>query len=458
MAALFKALFGGSNPSASPIPAGDSGKQALRRNSGSRRGTNPPHPDFADFASAPEPAPAAFAASSPVSFMRAGAAPTGAAVPYTKWYNIHERHSLGDFKQEAVIIGLILIIIMVHILGTSSNRKRAKAWIDAHATVLQKEFALVGFGGRRAPDGATQILELPEDLLKEKAPNEFATYATGRQNVAFVDVTLTLFKRYSPLTMFFEFVLSLFFDSMQAPVEKMEAVLYPFDGREALTITGQVPGAHEVRKDTKSNYDGFVWAIVNKETMKQLREERYDVSITSTKDSPKLPSWATVMSESAEITDFLLTPELIQAIENAGELFNHLIITDQPIDRPLKLEETAPKKRIYLSLRIPSSDFSPILSIFQYFIRVTDILAQSAHFRPEVLRKVRNTRDELIRKLQKADDDVKAEERNIEKEKAKKVKRDLELKALDAKGQKKFLEREREKELRKNQKKYTSKG
>jgi hypothetical protein len=130
--------------------------------------------------------------------------------------------------------------------------------------------------------------------------------------------------------------MSLFFESMPAPVEQMEAILYPFDGREALTVPGQAPGAHELRKDTKSSYDGFVWAIVNKETMKQLRDDRYDVSITTTKDNPKLPVWATVMSESAEITDFLLTPELIKAVEEAGELLNHLIITDQPIDQPVK--------------------------------------------------------------------------------------------------------------------------
>ncbi|KAG4432908.1 hypothetical protein IFR05_011601 [Cadophora sp. M221] len=445
MAGIVQAIFGGSKPSASPIPAGDS--------------------DFADFAGAPEPAPASFsAASSPVSFMGSGAAPTGAAVPYTKWYNIHERHSLNEFKQEAVIIGLIAIIITVHMLGTGANRRKAKAWISAHASVLQKEFALVGFGGRKAPtadenENEATTLELPEELLKEKAPNEFSTYATGRQNVAFVDINLTLYKRYSPITMLFEFVFSLFFESLDAPGEKIEAILYPFDGREALTVPGQLPGAHELRKDTKSSYDGFVWAIVNKETMKGLRESRYDVSITTTKDSAKLPAWATVMSESAEITDFLLTPELIKAVEDAGELLNHLIITDQPIDQPLTLEDTTPKKRVYLSIRTPSSgDYSSVLPIFQYFVRVADILVQSAHFRPEVLRKVRTTRDDTIRKLQKAGEDEKAEERNLEREKAKKLKRDLELKALDAKGQKKYLEKEREKEMRRSQKKQTQKA
>lgn len=42
------------------------------------------------------------------------------------------------------------------------------------------------------------------------------------------------------------------------------------------------------------------------------------------------------MTESAEITDKLLTPELIKAIEQAGDDFEYLIVTDQPVDKPKK--------------------------------------------------------------------------------------------------------------------------
>lgn len=304
--------------------------------------------DFADFAEAADPSPAfSSAIASAPSFTGLGAFPTGPnAVPFTKWYNVHERYSLSDFKQEGVILGLIVIIMTIHMFGTRLNRKKAKTWIAATAPVLQKEFALVGFGGRKSPtaeevesEGLTKALagstlELPEELMKEKSLHEFISYATGRQNVAFLDFSVSLFKRYSPLTTFFDFGASLFFDSIPAPVERMVAILYPFDGREALSVVGAPPGAHELR--TKSSYDNFVWAIVNKDTMRQLREDRYDVSITSTKDTPKLPNWATVMSESAEVTEFLLSPELIKAVEEAGDLLEHLIITDQPIDQPTK--------------------------------------------------------------------------------------------------------------------------
>lgn len=110
-------------------------------------------------------------------------------------------------------------------------------------------------------------------------------------------------------------------------------------------------------------------------------------------------------------------------------------------------------------MRLPSSgDYSKVLPLFQYFVRLADLLVQGAHFRPEVLRKVRTTRDDMVRKLQKADEEEKAEERNLEREKAKKLKRDLELKGLDAKGQKKYLEKEKEREMKKSQKKMTTRG
>jgi hypothetical protein len=242
----------------------------------------------------------------------------------------------------------MLVVIAVHLWGTRANRARAKAWISTYSPVLEKEFALVGFGGRKAPTAenveaegllksmSDESLNAPVELMKEKSLNEFASYATGRQNIAFVDLSMTLTKRYSPLTAVAESAIGFFIESMPAPIERMTATIFPFDGKEALTVPEQIPGAQELRnKDSKSGYDGFVWAVVNKESMKQLRDERYDVSLTTTKDHPKLPVWATVMTESAEVTDLLLTPELVKAVEEAGELMDHIIITDQPVDKPL---------------------------------------------------------------------------------------------------------------------------
>jgi hypothetical protein len=298
-----------------------------------------PPADFADFAEAADPSPAF---TTPLGGANLAGDPSAAPTspPYTKWYRLDERYTLADFRAEGIILACIVLIFTLHVIGSRLNRSKAKKWIKAHSKTLASEFALVGFGSSPTSgrDGETDFLVAdlaqPEKALREKSLFEFTTYATGRQNIAFMDVKLSLVRRFNPLMTLAEWGLGLFFDSFPAPQDTVKAVIYPFDGKEALTVPG-LPGAAELRtKDTKSTYDGFVWAIVNKERMKEVRDERFDVSLTFTKDNSKLPIWLTVMSESAEITKVLLTNELAKAAESAGDLFEYLIVTDQPVDKP----------------------------------------------------------------------------------------------------------------------------
>ena len=237
------------------------------------------------------------------------------------------------------ILPLIIVIILLHIWGTRSNKRKASAWLNAHAPLLQNEYALVGFGGKRAPgsreaEGSDQLI-VPEEMLREEAVNEFVSYATGRQNVAFMDVRLVLAKRYNPLLMLAETVAGILFDSIAPEKERMEITAYSFDGRENNLVPQRIREAEGSKKGAgRSEYDGFVWAVVNKNVMKRVREERYDLSLTATKDHPKLPPWYTVMSESAEITENMLTPELVKAIEQCERALNVLVVTDQPVDKP----------------------------------------------------------------------------------------------------------------------------
>lgn len=263
-----------------------------------------------------------------------------------------ERTSLSDFYQEAIVLPIIVIVVGFHIWGRRKNRRIAKEWLKAHAPVLEQEYAVVGFAGKKPPtvdqvesSGLAKAMAaddsaVPGSVLKEKTAQEFITYATGRQNVAFLDVKISLFKRYNPLTFILEWLLSFFFDTTRPPVERMEATAYTFDGKEKDFVPQRLNQDQESQdsrfKGTQSAYDGFVWAVVHKDCMRDLRDDRYDLSLTSTKDHPKLPIWATIMSESAEITETFLTPNLIKAIEEAGDSFEYLIITDQPLDKPLK--------------------------------------------------------------------------------------------------------------------------
>lgn len=407
--------------------------------------------DFADFGAAPEPAPAG----APT---LAGATPLATNQPFTKWYNVHERHSLSEFKAEGAILIVTVLIFVFHFFGASANRSKARKWMRAHARSLHDEFALVGFG--RAPNSEDNVPQ-PDSLLKEKSLFEFASYATGRRNVAFMDVKITLTKKFNPIMYLFETVGSFLVESLgPAPEELAEVLVYPFDGKEALTVPKR-RGADdsEAVTESKSQYDGFVWAVVNKTRMQRLRDQRYDVSLTATKDNSKLPEWLTVMSESAEVTDTFLTAELISAIVALGDNFHYLVISDQPNDSPTTLDETVPRKRVHLMYSLPGDNvYDAYVPLFEYVLRLPDLLVEKAHFRPEVVKKLRTPREAKINQIKKAAEGERAEERLAEKEKAKKAKRDAELKGLDAKAQKKYLEKEQAKEQRKAQKKMTMRG
>ncbi|KAF2823113.1 DUF1682-domain-containing protein [Ophiobolus disseminans] len=424
MADFVKGLFGGQQPAKVAIPGDD---------------------DFADYAGAPEPTPAAISSYTDAAHL---AQPTGAltARPYTAWYRVWERTSPEDFKLEMYILPFLFVLILVHVWGTRANRSKAKAWSKAHAPLLQQEFAQVGFREGEATS---------DDILREKKADEYSTYATGRQNVAFIDFKITLIKRFNPFMLLGEYLIPLFFESIPAPAERVEATAYVFDGNEAKHAPQY--GSGDAKKVSNSSFDGFVFAIVHKDIMKRMREDRYDISLTTTRDHAKLPVWTAVMSESAEITDMMLTPELIKAIHDAGDSFEALIVTDQPIDQPKTLDDTKPKKRINLSLKLEST-YTATLPLFQLFLRLPDHLATAAHFRPEALRRIKQTRDEQISKIRKLDDDEKAEERKVAADKQKRELRDQKLGRLSAEEQRKFLEKERERDSKKKMKRSTVKG
>ncbi|KAJ5643196.1 uncharacterized protein N7484_005703 [Penicillium longicatenatum] len=401
--------------------------------------------DFADFVEAPNPSPASIIADSTTI---AAANTLGATAPYTAWYRIWERTSPKDFMQEAMIMPFVLLLVLFHVWGTRKNRRKAREWAQAHIPSLQKEFAVVGFDGiARTSDDETITVQLanPEKSLKEKSAHEFSTYATGRQNVAFLDISLKMPKRYNPITYLMEYAFSFFFESWEAPSEKYEALMYAFDGKEKDLVP-------VFAKDTPPE-------MVHKSHMRKFRTDRYDASITFSKDHPKLPSWVTVMSESAEITETLLTKELIQAIEQAGNDFEFLIVTDQPVDKPTKIDETVPKKRVQLSVNLSSAaGYAATVPLFNQFLRFGDKLVAAAHFRGEVLRKVRNVREDEIKKLRRVEEEEKAEERKLAAEKIKKEERERLLRGMTADEQRKYLDRESQKEQRRSSKRMTRKG
>ncbi|KAF3927703.1 hypothetical protein ABW21_db0204465 [Orbilia brochopaga] len=365
------------------------------------------------------------------------------------WYAFWTRVSPGDFVTEYFVVGFLTLMISWHFIGVGLNRKIAKNWVLQHVPLLQREYARVGFQRTLTTTedvkdavAAGKYVGNEKDLIREENSQEFVHYSSGRMNVLTTVFDIKLKGRGNPFLWAFEVITAFFLDSVEAPSDTVTITSYAADGADASKTGGH-----------NSKFDGFVWGVVNKKAMAKHREARYDVSLTKTVDTNKLPAWLTVMTESAEITDLLLTKDLIAAIEAYGPSFQYLLITDQPADKPTTVAEfDKTKKRIMLHLNLDSSkdNSGPLM---EYFLRLPDTLASNAHFRPEVLRKVRSMREEERRKLERVEEEKKAEERQANRDEKKKQERDAKLRSLSAEEQKKFLEKEKEKEFKKASKK-----
>jgi len=112
-----------------------------------------------------------------------------------------------------------------------------------------------------------------------------------------------------------------------------------------------------------------------------------------------------------------------------------------------------------LTLRLPSGTsadaYVSTLPLFTYFLRLPDFLVSNAHFRPEVMKRVKAARQSEIDRIKKLDDDEKAEDRKTKLEKRKKEEREQTLKGMSSEEQKKFLDKERAKEQRRGMSKRT---
>jgi len=354
----------------------------------------------------------------------------------------------------------LLVVIAVHLWGSRRNRNKARGFISAIAPVLTKEFALVGYSDAPLSNttSKTELGSGPEESPKFDVTNavksnshlEYVSYASGRQNIAFMHTTLKLQRRNNPIAWFIEYAVSFFLDSVPEPLDSITMTISPFDGNE---FGGRASGGI-------SKYDNFVWALVNKRHMRRWRDERYDLSLTRTSDWEGLPNWLAVMGESKEVGDTCLYKDLKDIVVECGSFLEYLLITDMPKDKPVKLAELTPKKRLTLELTLPSSSTSPevLQRLVSAFIRLVDHLVVNAKFRPEALRKIKATREDEKKKLKRAIEEETKEERETQRAEEKKADREAKLRRMTAAEQKKFLDREREKERKDLMKKQSRKG
>ncbi|KAI0638203.1 DUF1682-domain-containing protein [Trametes polyzona] len=341
------------------------------------------------------------------------------------------------FKNEVYFLAAVLFYVAFYFFGKKANERRAYKWFDAHKSLYESQFSKPTHTGGLSQDGNS----------------DFFAFSTGRRALTSLHTTFTLRPRHDLFQYLFQVVRGL----MELDYKVYDEVELEFTFREPVGKEGAVPEC--------------VWAVVAKDELKRIRNERWDLTFTKTTDSPSLPASLAVMSEFADITTNLLKPYgplSLPAVLSAPAIqpyFRSLSLTDQPRTRPERpLEPSERTKRLILTLALPpASDASATLPLVTAAFQLVDAIAGegrlpgaprgglSAALRPETRTKLRRTREDVERQIREDAVREKREEAEEQKAAARKKAQEERLSKLSAAEQKKELEREKKRMLRKTQ-------
>ncbi len=335
---------------------------------------------------------------------------------------ILERVLAYNWTQEFYILGMIFFFVALYIGGSYWNRTKATTWIEKHKEMLGQQFHQLGIDSKGK-------------LYYSDEPKEFITYATGRQNIDSFKATLTLPARHTFMQYIIELIVSFFFESVPTPQEHIQIILTP---------------------NKSAEFDNFIFAIVSKEVMTKARNENYYLSLTKTTDSSKLPINFVFMSEAAEITDLLfdVNSKFKEVFDSNNSVLNYISITDQNNEKPDSIESLTSNRKIIIDLKFPnnSTEYEESIKLIDGSINFVDFIIEKAHFRNDILKKIKSTRQVEINKIQKLLDEQKQEELSEKKAEELKLKK-KELSKLSSSEQRKIEQKRREKEQRKQRNK-----
>ncbi|KAK6454386.1 uncharacterized protein RJT20DRAFT_130509 [Scheffersomyces xylosifermentans] len=335
---------------------------------------------------------------------------------------IFQRLAVNDWRLEFITLSFITVFVFLFAIGDWYNKRLVVSYLESLRGAFEKNFYQYGVS--------------PKDLYIKDNSESYASYATGRNNIAKVNITIKLKPRHNLFVWVLETVLSFFASSVQLPEDKVDFVITPARSAE---------------------YDNFIAAIVSKLGMNEHRKFNYFLSLTKTSDSTNLPESFVYMSEANEFQEKITTPELKKALTlQAASFIKYIAVTDQPVEKPESIQEFLPQRKIIFSTSLVSNSaqLQQIGQILDALFSVVDKLAsKEISFKPEALKKVVKTRESEISKIQKIREEIKQEELAAEKAKLRREERDK-LRTLSReeqiKAEKKAQEKKQRKQLKKN--------
>lgn len=299
-----------------------------------------------------------------------------------------------DWTLELVGLAIIGLIVLVFNFGAQINHYKVTRWLDSVYPVLNENFAQVG-------------VKKGQSTIKDSAQS-YTSYATGRVNVKGLVSRFTLIARQNFFLYLAELAMSFFFESIETPSDQVEVVLNFID-------------AEKLNK--------FIFAVVNKDGMSKARENNYYLSLTKTTESSKLPLQFVFMSESTELNENLVTPELLAALEKSSGILDYLAVTDLPADKPTTEAEfvSEPKIKLLLSLQTDAKSLAAAKDLISEVLNLADRVVKFS-LKADQQKKINNVRVNELNKIKKAIADAKAEElKELKLEAERKARRESKL-------------------------------
>jgi hypothetical protein len=207
--------------------------------------------------------------------------------------------------------------------------------------------------------------------------------------------------------------------------------------------------------------------------MEKQRRNRWDLTFTKASDNPQLPKETILMSEASDVAESIFkliattnspARNLFSAINNTPH-FRSLIITDQPSERPYEpIPPNKKERHLHLTLAVPANKTDDNTLLLAVFDLIDLLSAQSPNqpgyftLRPETKTRLRTRRDTLEVELRK---DAEREQREMEDEARrteKKREKDEAMSGMSGNEQRKALEKEQKRAMRKAQGKMVKRG
>ncbi|EPX70469.1 DUF1682 family protein [Schizosaccharomyces octosporus yFS286] len=326
-----------------------------------------------------------------------------------------------DFKVELIVLSVFALYVFSFITKKRKNADFASRWYNSLQSLFRNQFSQYGPGRNMSP-------------VINVSPTEYSSYLTGRINVKNVYTTLQLFPRQDLFTYGINQLVEIFMGNIMSPV------LPVADRFQVLLNLG----------NHAKPWQPFVFAIVRKDCMRILRETRFDLSFTRISSHPSLPDTHVLMSENLECTERILNlPQFLPSIQSCMENLEYFIVTDQPSAAPANEKEYIEYPRIDASIRIDNVDtFNELENpkandLLNTLLLIADNTAKF-QWRPEITKKLTSSRKLALEEIVHASAAAKAT--RSKKSTA------SEVSNLSETEQKKRLEKERQRKIKKRSK------